>query len=160
MIRLVGDKVAVAPIFDPTFAGPEYADPRLGAPVELWIPDEARDRCDQGIVKYVGPQVKDLRLGDYVIFSGWVGALVTVDNETVIILPEKFCQGTLENHPDVDVPGLYFRGVDGEYFTATYEMAIEMVSRAFRDADWHKGVKVTSFAPKNKEYDELLGGAG
>lgn len=159
MIGLTGTKIAVTPIFDPKFAGAEYADPKLGKAVDLWIPDDARERCDQGIVKYVAPGVKDVRIGDYVIFSGYVGTLVNVDGEQLIIFPEEFAQAVL-GAPSTDVDGLYFRAMDGTYFTATYEMAFELIARAFRDAPWHKMIKVTGYTPKPEEYDKLRGGHG
>lgn len=172
MIRLTGNKIAVTPIFDPTLVGEEYsvrpgATVRLsdgevvtmGAPVGLIIPDDARERCDQGIVKYVGPKVKDVRIGDYVIFSGYVGTLINVDDERLIIMPEEFCQAVLEA-PTTDIAGVYFLGHDGVYYTATYEMIFEMIGRAFKDAEWHKQIKVTAFAPKREEYDKLRAGHG
>ena len=160
MIQIPKKRVAVTPIFDPTFAGAEYADPKLGAPVDLWIPDDARERCDQGIVKYVGAEVTEVKIGDYVIFSGYTGTLVNIDSERLIIMPEEFIVATLCDPPTTDVPGLYFRGMDGEYFTATYEQALELMARAFKDATWHKGFKVTSYAPKPEDYDKLKAGSG
>jgi hypothetical protein len=159
VIQIPRKRVAVAPIVDPTHAGAEYADPKLGAPVDLWIPDDARERCDQGIVKYVGAEVTEVKIGDYVIFSGYVGTLVNIDGERIIIMPEDFIQATLLE-PSTDVPGLYFRGQDGTYFTATYEQAVELMSRAFRDAPWHRGFRVTSYAPRPEEYDKLKAGSG
>lgn len=149
MIGLIKDQIAVTPIFDPTYAGAEYADPSLGKPVDLWIPDEARERCDQGIIKYVGPDVKEAKIGMYVLFSGYTGTLIELENEgKLIIFREDFivCEVL---PPDTDVPGLYFRGPDG-YFTATYEMAMELISRAFREAEWHKNFKATQYKEGEK----------
>jgi len=149
MIALTGDRLAVTPIFDSTLVGEEYAlrpgsrvrladgeVVEVGTPVGLHIPSDARDRCDQGIVKYIGPQVKDVKIGDYIIFSGYVGTLVTIDNERLIILPEEFAQAVL-GIPATDIAGLFFR-----------------------DAPWHRNLVVTSLRPKIEEYEKLRAGAG
>ena len=97
----------------------------------LVIPEIAKERCDQGIVKYVGPEVKWLKPGDHVLFSGYTGTLVSLEGEgLLIILPENFVSAIIYS-PDFDVPGLYFRDSENnEYFTATYEMAVELLARA------------------------------
>jgi len=172
LIELTGNRIAVTPIFDPLLVGEEHAlrpgsriklaggeEAEVGKPVGLHIPDSARDRCDQGIVKYVAPQVKHVKIGDYIIFSGYVGTLVTIDTERLIILPEDFAQCVL-HAPATDVAGVYFRGADGEYYTATYEMIFEMIARAFQDAPWHRQLVVTSYRPKIEDYDKLRAGAG
>src|SRR5678810_1211728 len=70
MMKLVKDRVAVTPIFD--------ADTSPGG---IIIPDIAKERCDQGIVKYIGPNVKDIKIGMYVLFSGYTGTLVHIAGE-------------------------------------------------------------------------------
>jgi co-chaperonin GroES (HSP10) len=171
MIRVPRGRVAVTPIFDPTYAGEEYAlrpgskvslhgeEIEVGNVVHLHIPDDSRERCDQGIIKYVGADVEDLKIGDYVIFSGYVGSLVNVDDERLIIMPQEFCQAVLEA-PSTDVAGVYFRAHDGTYYTATYEMMFELLARAFKDAPWHRHIRVTTYAPKIEDYDKLKAGHG
>lgn len=160
MISVIKNRVAVTPIFDPTHAGAEYADPKLGAPVDLWIPDDARERCDQGIVKYIGPDVKHLKIGDYVIFSGYTGTLVRVDDEQLIIFPEEFAIAILPQVPATEVPGLFFRALDGTYFPATYEQAMTLITRAVQDAPWHKLMNVNAEKPTPEEYERLKAGVG
>lgn len=149
MISLIKNRVAVTPIFDPTHAGAEYADPRLGAPVDLWIPDDARERCDQGIVKYIGPDVKHLKIGDYVIFSGYTGTLVRVDDEQLIIFPEEFAVAILPQVPATEVPGLYFKGV-----RASSEI-LDKMEKAFHE--WASRYEVVISTPLyNEAIHELL----
>ncbi len=55
----------------------------------IWIPDQAKERTDQGIVIYRGPDVKTVRRGDMVLFSGFAGQVVNVELEgEYILLPE------------------------------------------------------------------------
>lgn len=100
MIKLTNDKIAVTPIDDPSMT--------KGG---LYIPDMAKERCDQGIVKYIGPEVKDITIGMYILYSGYTGELVHVEGEgRIIIFPEKFAVCELVEPANVDVPGLYFKG--------------------------------------------------
>lgn len=59
------------------------------------IPDAAKGRCSQGIVKYLGKNVKELQVGDYVIFSGYNGDLIAFEDELVITMPEDFVQARI-----------------------------------------------------------------
>lgn len=99
MIKLTLDKVAVTPINDP--------DVSKGG---IIIPDIAKERCDQGIVKYTGPDCKSTKVGMYVLFSGYTGSLVHVEGEgRIIIMPEDFIVAELCEPANVDIPGLHFR---------------------------------------------------
>lgn len=125
MVRVPGSNVAITPIFDPDVS-----------PGGLYIPEMAKERCDQGIVKYCGPLVKWISEGDYVLFSGYSGTLLQVEDEgKLIIIPERFIIAKLEAE-SIDVPGVYFRSPDGVYFTATYEMVVELVAEAFKESPW------------------------
>lgn len=55
----------------------------------LYLPEQSRERCTQGIVKYIGSDVQDVKIGDRVGFSGYTGSLARVGNELLIIMPEK-----------------------------------------------------------------------
>jgi chaperonin GroES len=132
MITLTRDLIGVQPIKD--------SEKTSGG---LWIPDEAKERADQGIVKYVGPKCRDIKIGDYVLFSGYTGTTVQLEKDAdgcIIIMRERFVVAIL-NAPDTEVSGLYFRG-DNEYFPATYEMAMNIIAEAFRD---HPFAKTTGF---------------
>jgi chaperonin GroES len=99
VLKFPKDKVAIAPIFDP--------DKSAGG---IWIPDQAKERCDQGIVKYIGPKVEWVKIGMYVMFSGWSGELVKMTGEgDLIIMQEKFVVAEIGEVENIHVPGLYFR---------------------------------------------------
>lgn len=132
MIQLLRDNIAVTPIFDPD-----------KSPGGIWIPDMAKERCDQGIIKYCGPDVQELKNGDYVLFSGYTGSLIKLEDEgLLIVMAEPFVNAVLTEPANVEVNGLYFKGPDG-FFRATYEMAVELIAEAFRDSSWRKqlGIK-------------------
>lgn len=72
------DLVACIPIEDPdrTEAG-------------LWVPEKAKQMTDQGIVKYTGPDVREVQRGDHVLFGGYGGDKLSLEDEGVlVIIPE------------------------------------------------------------------------
>lgn len=162
MITLQRDKVGIIPIDDPEKIG------------HIIIPDIAKERCDQGIVKYVGPDVKFVEIGMYVIFSGYSGTLISISGEgRLIIMPEEFIVAEIKDIPATKIPGLYFSGYgsgtrekDGEYFEASYELAMNFIAKALSEAPWWRGVggngkrafDVRSRRPDVDEYNKLRGG--
>lgn len=122
MIRLIRDQVAVVPVFDPD-----------KTPGGLYIPDIAKQKCDQGLVKYVAPDVKELKIGDYVLFPAYSGNVMRLEGEgLVIIISEEFVACIIDP-PETEIPGLFFKDKDGTYWEATYEIAIELCSRALTE---------------------------
>lgn len=150
MISVPGDRVAIIPIRDPD---------RIGL---IWVPDQAKERTDQGVVKYIGPECKWCTIGAYVAFSGFSGTLFNVEDperpghftEDLIIVREKFVFCEFLDLPSTDVPGLFFRAADGEYFPATYEMGLHLMARSIREAPWHDSINIVTPELKNEEYDE------
>lgn len=146
---MVRRNIGVQPIPDPD-----------KTPGGLWIPDEAKERTDQGIVKYVGPNVKNLKIGDYVLFSGYTGTTVQLEKDadgTIIIMDERYVTAILDN-PDTLVSGLYFKAFDGEYFEATYEMAMNLIAESFRNTTFAKNTgfkNVLDSRPLEEEYNIL-----
>ena len=129
-MHLQHDKVACVPLFDPDHYG------------SIIIPDTAKERCDQGLVKYIGPEVTHVQPGDHIIFSGYTGTLMEIEGEgLMIVLPETFIDAKLES-PDTSIPGLYFLGKDGEYFPATYEMAMNIIARGLKESPHFRDFKV------------------
>ncbi|KKL74252.1 hypothetical protein LCGC14_2066750 [marine sediment metagenome] len=66
---MVRDKIAVIPFQDPDMIG------------SLYIPEKAKQRPDQGIVKYRGPKCEHIRVGQHVIFSAYTGTKISVEDE-------------------------------------------------------------------------------
>jgi len=146
MIKLPRNNIAVVPIYDPDYSPSG----------RIIIPEQAKERCDQGIVKYLGPEVKDLKIGDYVLFSGYTGTLIRMEGEgSLIIMSEDFVTCVVADVPDVDVPGLYFRGPDG-YFMASYEMALEIIGEAFKESQFHRNIRTRNKLDSRPKPEELI----
>jgi hypothetical protein len=103
--RVTGSKLAIIPIED---------SPKIGL---IHVPETSRQRTDQGIVAYIGPDCRDFAPGQYVIFSGHSGTIVYIQNpekpeqpaEKLILMDEKFVFGEIIDFEDTTVPGLYFK---------------------------------------------------
>ena len=79
MFRVLDDKVAIIPVRDPAKYG------------SIIIPDSVREdrRPDQGVVYSIGPNVRDVTVGDHVLFSSYSGLKVTVVDIGVLhVMPE------------------------------------------------------------------------
>ncbi|KKK92651.1 hypothetical protein LCGC14_2700810 [marine sediment metagenome] len=151
-------KIAVTPLFDPdtTPSG------------RIIIPDQAKERCDQGIVKYIGKPIitvckdceenlatepLDIQIGDHVMFSGYTGTFMRLEGEgLLIILPADYVTAVIETEP-TDIPGLFFQDLDGDYYTATYEMAMDLIGRGIKDTKWFKHLTVARDRPSLDTYD-------
>jgi co-chaperonin GroES (HSP10) len=128
VLHLTNNKVGIIPIADPDKVG------------HIWIPEQAKERTDQGVVKYVAANCEHVKIGDYVIFSGYSGsALLIVDpathqQERLIIIPEDYVSAIIDD-PPLAIPGLYLLGRDG-YFPATFEAAMELIADAYSRQEW------------------------
>lgn len=100
MIKVTGNKIAVVPLENPDMIG------------HIIVPDIAKERLNQGLVKYMGPKCKDTYIGQYVLFSAYTGTLTYVEGEgKLIILPEDWVIAEVSiASGSVNVPGLFFKG--------------------------------------------------
>ena len=78
-IRTLKDNVAIVPIEDDEMRG------------SLYIPDQAKQKVDQGVIVYKGPDVVELRVGQHVLFSGYTGDKISVEDDGIYyIIPEDY----------------------------------------------------------------------
>jgi len=132
MIEMILNKVAILPLHDPEYSA--------GG---IYIPDMARERCDQGIVKAIGPQVieklPELRPGDHVLYGGWEGSVVELDGEHKFIVMEASRIRAIIHPPDIGiVPGVFFLDREGKPFPATFETIQSLIADAIQESDWGK----------------------
>jgi co-chaperonin GroES (HSP10) len=100
MISLPKGKIAMTPLFDP-----------MTTKGGLFVPDQARERCDQGIVKYIAPDEENFKIGDYVLFSAYDGTLVEIDGELLILMKSEtlVCKIAPPQYLNTVIRGLYFK---------------------------------------------------
>lgn len=141
--------VACVPMYDPEYYG------------QIIIPKSAQERCDQGLVKYIGSEVDLVQPGDHVLFGGYTGTAMELEGEGIlIILPEDFVTAKIES-PDTEIRGLYFLGSDGKFFPATYEIGMNIIAKGlsesphFRDFKAFNVVSGLDQRPTRADYDKL-----
>ena len=126
MIRLRANHCAIVPIDDPD-----------KSPGGLWIPDEAKERTDHGIVKYVGPKCEHVQVLDHVIYGGINGQLLILPDEgRLIIMDEEFVAARIGTDyiESIEIPELYYKTKEG-YTNATYETALRFLAKTFRNSE-------------------------
>lgn len=123
MLILLRDNVLIAALDDPsTWYGSSL----------IVRPESTKDRSDQGIVKAVGPEVKDLNVGDYVTFPPYAGTVINDADEgaKLIMVREKEVM-TIVTPAMTEVDGLYVFDSDGEIIPCTAEAALLLVRKAY-----------------------------
>lgn len=96
-------------------------------------PESTKDRSDQGIVKAVGPEVRDVKIGDYVAFPPYGGTVINDADEgfKLIMVREKEVISII-TPPTTFVEGLYVLDDDGVPMTVTAEAALLLVREAYQ----------------------------
>lgn len=124
MIRLLSNDIACIPIEDPdrTESG-------------LWVPDQAKQRVDQGIVKYTGPECEAVARGDHVLFGGYTGQKLSVEDEGVLYIMKEtdvvavFPDSTERIVTETEILG-FLESVEGRLKIRDYGFPPEMVEKA------------------------------
>lgn len=134
-IRLTGRDIAVVPIEDP--------DRTEGG---LWVPDQAKQRIDQGIIKYLGPDCQiGLRRGDHVIFGGYTGQKLSISDpetdthELLYLLPETSVAAVVEGstHRLVTEAEIFtfLEDVEAKLSTEDYNIDEEVLERVIENLE-------------------------
>ncbi|UCG78878.1 MAG: co-chaperone GroES [Nitrospirota bacterium] len=55
----------------------------------IYVPDTAKEKPQKGKVEAVGPEVKELKIGDTVFFDRYSGSKVNIDNTEYLIIKEE-----------------------------------------------------------------------
>ncbi len=99
-------------------------------------PESTKDRSDQGIVKAVGPEVRELQVGDYVAFQPYAGTAINDADEgfKLIMLSERGIIARVTS-PTTVVDSVFIRadnGFDEEFVPATAEALILLLREAYQ----------------------------
>ena len=61
----------------------------------LYIPDSAKEKPQSGKVEAVGAEVKQLKIGDKILFDRYSGSKISIDNVEYLIVKEEDVLGIL-----------------------------------------------------------------
>lgn len=90
-VRPLRDLVYIIPIEDRSKVG------------SLYIPEQGQQRIDQGVIKYRGPLVKELRVGDHVLFPAYSGTWMAVEDEgALVVIPEEGVETIIDRNEDAE----------------------------------------------------------
>jgi len=62
----------------------------------IYVPDTAKEKPQKGKVEAVGPEVKELKVGNMVFFDRYSGSKVNIDNTEYLIIKEEDILGIIE----------------------------------------------------------------
>lgn len=62
----------------------------------LYIPDTAKEKPQRGVVEAVGSEVKEVKVGNTILFDKYSGSKVTMDNNEYLIVKEEDILGIVE----------------------------------------------------------------
>jgi chaperonin GroES len=62
----------------------------------IYIPDSAKEKPQKGVVEAVGSEVKEIKVGNTILFDKYSGSKVTMDNNEYLIIKEEDILGIVE----------------------------------------------------------------
>ena len=63
----------------------------------IYVPDSAREKPQRGTIEGTGKDVKNVKVGDQVLFDKYSGTKIKIDDEDCLILKEEDILGIFEN---------------------------------------------------------------
>ncbi len=82
------------PLKDRVFV--KYTDEGEKTAGGLYIPDTAKEKPQKGLVEAVGSEVKEIKVGNTVLFDKYSGSKVSIDNNEYLIVKEEDILGIVE----------------------------------------------------------------
>jgi chaperonin GroES len=61
----------------------------------IFIPDAAKEKPQRGKVEAVGKEVKEVKVGDIILFDKYSGSKINIDNEDYLIVKEEEVLGVI-----------------------------------------------------------------
>jgi chaperonin GroES len=62
----------------------------------LYIPDAAKEKPQRGKIEAIGNDVKNVKVGDVILFDKYSGSKVSIDSQDYLILKEEDILGIIE----------------------------------------------------------------
>ncbi len=82
------------PLKDRVFV--KYTEEGEKTPGGLYIPDSAKEKPQKGLVEAVGSEVKEIKVGNTILFDKYSGSKVNIDNNEYLIIKEEDILGIVE----------------------------------------------------------------
>lgn len=95
MAEATKTKVRFKPLKERIFVS--YSDEMEKTAGGIYVPETAKEKPQKGRVEAVGSEVKQVKVGDTVLFDKYSGAKVNLDNNEYLIIKEEDILGILES---------------------------------------------------------------
>ncbi len=82
------------PLKDRVFV--KYTEEGERTPGGLYIPDSAKEKPQKGLVEAVGSEVKEVKVGNTILFDKYSGSKVNIDSNEYLIIKEEDILGIVE----------------------------------------------------------------
>ncbi|RPI36815.1 MAG: co-chaperone GroES [Nitrospiraceae bacterium] len=63
----------------------------------LYIPESAKEKPQKGVIEAVGSEVKEIKVGDTILFDKYSGSKINIDNNEYLIIKEEDILGIVQD---------------------------------------------------------------
>jgi chaperonin GroES len=63
----------------------------------LYIPESAKEKPQKGVIEAVGSEVKEIKVGDVILFDKYSGSKINIDNNEYLIIKEEDILGIIQD---------------------------------------------------------------
>lgn len=62
----------------------------------IYIPESAKEKPQKGVIEAVGSEVKEIKVGDVILFDKYSGSKINIDNNEYLIIKEEDILGIVQ----------------------------------------------------------------
>jgi chaperonin GroES len=62
----------------------------------IYIPESAKEKPQKGVIEAVGSEVKEIKVGDIILFDKYSGSKINIDNNEYLIIKEEEILGIIQ----------------------------------------------------------------
>ena len=63
----------------------------------IYIPESAKEKPQKGVIESVGSEVKEIKVGDIILFDKYSGSKINIDNNEYLIIKEEDILGIIQD---------------------------------------------------------------
>jgi len=63
----------------------------------LYVPESAKEKPQKGVIEAVGSEVKEIKVGDIILFDKYSGSKINIDNNEYLIIKEEDILGIVQD---------------------------------------------------------------
>ena len=63
----------------------------------IYIPESAKEKPQKGVIEAIGSEVKEIKVGDIILFDKYSGSKINIDNNEYLIIKEEDILGIVQD---------------------------------------------------------------